>query len=305
VGVTGPDPEAARTDREREAATADPASDDDGPARYCYCAVALDDADGAERTLDLTGLDDEPVRLLADGDVGVLVHDCSGLYDSADPTEVQGWLLSHQAVVDAADERFGTPVPFRFDTVVHGDDDAVRSWLADRRGWLASVLDDVAGRSEYHVEVLVDAETLDADIVATDDRLAELAERREAAADGTAFLLEKQYEDRLREHRRERRRQRTESLTADVEAHAAEVRPLEEPSTTLVDSGEGDDDEETQARLTLLADEAGASAVGEVLDDVVEEPGVAVRFTGPWPPYSFVPSVDDVDAEGGGTDGAQ
>ena len=303
--MTGPDPEAATTDRGDEAARTDPASDDDGPARYCYCAVALDDGDGAERTLDLTGLDEEPVRLLADGDVGVLVHDCTGLYDSADPTEVQGWLLSHQAIVDAADERFGTPVPFRFDTVVHGDDDAVRSWLADRRGWLASVLDDVAGRSEYHVEVLVDAETLDADIVATDDRLAELAERREAAADGTAFLLEKQYEDRLRERRRERRRERTESLAADVEAHATEVRPLEEPSTTLVDSGEDDEEEETQARLTLLADEAGASAVGEVLDDVVEEPGVAVRFTGPWPPYSFVPSVDDVDAEGGETDGAQ
>ena len=38
--------------------------------------------------------------------------------------------------------------------------------------------------------------------------------------------------------------------------------------------------------------------MGEMLDEVAAETGVEVRFTGPWPPYSFVPAI-------GGEDGTE
>ena len=274
-----------------EAAGTDEAAATEGAdeARYCYCAVSVDDAE--DRPLDLEGVDDEPVRLLADGDVGLLVHDCTGLYDSENPTEVQGWLLSHQAVVDAASEEFGTPVPFRFDTIVQGDDDTVRSWLTDQHDRLADILADLAGCSEYRVEVLVDEETLDEHLAESDDRLRELAEERDDSSEGTAFLVDKQYDQRLKQLRRDRRAARTESLAEDIAVHAREVREVDDPSTTLGESR--DRDGTVQARLTLLADEEGVDAVGSILDEVAAEEGVSVRFTGPWPPYSFVPEVDD------------
>jgi len=259
-------------------------------ARYCYCAVSLD-GDEAERTLDVTGVEDEPVRLLVEDGVGLLVHDCAGLYDSDDPTEVQRWLLSHQAVVDEATERFGTPVPFRFDTIVQGDDGTVREWLVDQRDRFVTVLDDLAGCAEYRIEVLVDEEALDASLAESDDRLRELAERRDDSTEGTAFLVDKQYDERLRELRRERRATRTETLAADVGDHARKVQTLDDPTTTLGDTPEKEG--AVQARLTVLADDDGVDAVGSLLDDVAAEEGVTVRFTGPWPPYSFVPEVDD------------
>ncbi|MWG36022.1 gas vesicle protein GvpL [Halomarina oriensis] len=271
-------------------ATVGDAPDDSGEARYCYCAVSLHE--GVEPgPLGLAGVEDEPVRLLAEGDVGLFVHDCAGLYDSADPTEVQGWLLSHQAVVDAATERFGTPVPFRFDTVVQGDDDTVRSWLTEHRERFADVLTDLAGCSEYRIEVLVDEETLDAAIVESDERLRELAAQRDESTEGTAFLVDKQYDKRLNELRRERRAARTETLGTRVAEHAREVQEPDDPTTTLGDTPEKEG--AVQARLTALADEEGVDAIGSVLDDVADEAGVRVRFTGPWPPYSFVPEVDD------------
>ena len=281
--------EAADTDEIAAAGEATAAEEAD-EARYCYCAVTVDEGDD-DRALDLEGVDDEPVRLLATDDVGLLVHDCEGLYDSDDPTEVQGWLLSHQAVVDAATEEFGTPVPFRFDTVVQGDDDTVRSWLREQRDRLADVLADLEGCAEYRIEVMVDEETLDDHLAASDDRLQELAARREDSEEGTAFLVDKQYDKRLKELRRDRRAARTASLAEDVAAHAREVRELDDPSTTLGDTP--DREGTVQARLTLLADEEGVDAVGSILDEVAAEEGVSVRFTGPWPPYSFVPEVDD------------
>jgi hypothetical protein len=286
----GPDTTADDDTTTSDDAAVDPGDGDasDDEARYCYCAVSVDD--DADRPLDVEGVDDEPVRLLAADGVGIVLHDCDGLYDSDDPTQVQGWLLSHQAVVDEATEAFGTPVPFRFDTVVEGDDDAVRSWLTDQRDRLAEILAEFAGHAEYRIEVVVDEETLDAHLAESDDRLRELAEQRDDSEEGTAFLVDKQYDKRLAELRRERRAARTESLADDVAAHAREVQELDDPSTTL---GEGRDREGTvQARLTLLADEAAVDAIGDVLDEVADEDGVSVRFTGPWPPYSFVPEVD-------------
>ena len=276
---------------EGSATGADASTRTDDEARYCYCAVSHDD-DAEDRSLNLLGVDDEPVRLLAGDGVGVVVHDCAGLYDSEDPTEVQGWLLSHQAVVDAATETFGTPMPFRFDTIVQGDDDTVRSWLDEQRDRLSDVLADLEGCAEYRVEVIVDEEALDEHLAESDDRLQELAEQRDGSTEGTAFLVDKQYDKRLKELRRERRAERTASLAEDLGAHVREVRELDDPTTTTL-GDTSDRDGTVQARLTLLADDEGVDAVGTILDDVAAEEGVSVRFTGPWPPYSFVPEVDD------------
>jgi hypothetical protein len=43
----------------------------------------------------------------------------------------------------------------------------------------------------------------------------------------------------------------------------------------------------------VLAHESAADAIGEELDAVAAEPGVEVRFTGPWPPYTFAPTFDE------------
>ncbi|GAA0453105.1 GvpL/GvpF family gas vesicle protein [Halococcus dombrowskii] len=260
--------------------------------RYLYCAVAVDD--GAD--LDTEGVDDEPVRLLAVDDIGVVLHDCESLYDTANMDELRKWVLQHQNVVDAAGEVFGTPIPFQFDTVLTGDDDRVREWVGEERGTLADYLDQLAGHWEYRVELRREEEALREDLVASDDRLAELDEEIEAAGSGTAFMLEKQYDQRLRELRRERRGERAAALRDRLDEFARTVDELGE-RTTLDDEG-GDDGMETQARFTVLATDDNEEEMGEMLDEVAAETGVEVRFTGPWPPYSFVPAI-------GGEDGTE
>jgi hypothetical protein len=260
--------------------------------RYLYCAVALDD----ETALDTEGVDDEPVRLLAVGDIGVVVHDCESLYDTADMDELRKWVLQHQGVVDAAGEAFGTPIPFQFDTVLMGADDRVREWVGEERGTLSEYLDTLSGHWEYRVELRRDEDTLDEDLAASDDRLAELDADIEGAGSGTSFMLEKQYDQRLRELRRERRSERSAALRDRLSEFAREVSELGERTT--LDDESNDEGMATQARFTVLAAEDREEGMGAMLDEVAAESGVEVRFTGPWPPYSFVPEI-------GGEDGAQ
>ncbi len=267
--------------------------------RYLYCLVQAD----ADATLETTGVDSEPVSIIVADGIGAVVHACDGIYDSANLAQIRRWLVRHQTVVDEAGQAFGTPIPFQFDTILRGGDAAVREWLREESATLERALAELAGHWEYRVEVvevdLIDDEAL----VERDERLQELDDRIGDSEEGTAFLLEKQFDQRVAELRAARR----ESLTADLEerlaAEAREVHALERsPSASLADDVANDDSgsngDETLCRLTLLAHEDDEDAIGSILDDVAANDGLEVRFTGPWPPYTFAPEL------GGDDDGA-
>ncbi|MFC7154453.1 gas vesicle protein GvpL [Halomarina halobia] len=293
-----------------EGAATAPASDErpaDGEGRYLYCAVRIEDEgggvdsgdggdgsdDAGRRALDATGVDDEPVFLIEADGVGLVAHERAEPYDDDDPTVVRRWLLAHQRVIDAASEEFGTPIPFRFDTLVRGDDESVRGLVDDRREAFVGHLDELRGCREYRIEVASDPEAVEAAVLREDEDLAALRERAEEAEGGTGHLLEKQYEQRLARARRERGGDRTDALAARLAEHAREVRalPRDRQTAGLVER----EDRDTLARLAVLATEDGADAIGGVLDDVASEDGVEVRYTGPWPPYTFAPTLEGDD----------
>ena len=271
--------------------------------RYVYCVVRADE--GA--TLETTGIEDEPVSVVTAAGVGAVVHETDEVYDSADLGRIRWWVVRHQSVVDEATEAFGTPLPFQFDTIVRGDDEAVREWLREERERLTTALDSLAGHREYRIEVVRTEPIADERLAADDARLADLAERLDDADEGAAFLLEKQYDRRVTELRRDRREALTADLRERLAAYAREVHELERtPGVSLegIGGGEsGDEADESErepiCRLTLLAHTDRESELGRVLDDVAAEPGLEVRFTGPWPPYTFAPAFGDGGERGG------
>lgn len=258
--------------------------------RYLYCVVR----DG-EGSLSTVGLDDEPVRLLRHDGLVAVVHDCTSLYDSDSTTQIQRWILSHQSVVDDAGEVFGTPLPFQFDTIVRGDDEAVRSWLADESEALTDHLDALAGRWEYRIEVVWDEDAAREELESTDDDLQNLAERRDEAGEGTQFLLNKQYESRLDQLVSEQRRAEAADLADRLTDEVTDLVDLGDRSRVGLDVGDADD-VDVLARFAVLATDDEQEAVGLVLDDVAADPGIEVRYTGPWPPYTFTPELGGGDA---------
>ncbi|WP_049926883.1 gas vesicle protein GvpL [Halopiger goleimassiliensis] len=257
--------------------------------RYLYCIV---DAEENPDALETTGVDGEPVSVITADGIGAVVHACDSLYDSADLAQVRRWLVRHQTVVDEAGRIFGTPIPFQFDTILRGDDEGVREWLRSERETLAHALEALADHWEYRVEVVEIDPPEDETLIEDHDDLRDLADRIEAADEGTAHLLEKRLDQQLTDLRAARR----ESIAADLEAQLTdvtrEVHALERsPTASLSDEIETDEDGETVCRFTLLAHEDDEDAIGSILDDVASTDGLEVRFTGPWPPYTFAPEL--------------
>lgn len=275
--------------------------------RYLYCIVPADE----DAALEITGVDGESVSVLAEDGIGAVVHACDGLYDSGNLAQIRRWLVRHQTVVDEAGQVFGTPIPFQFDTILRGDDAGVREWLREESDTLERALSELAGHWEYRVEVVEVDPVSDESLIERDERLRELDDQIADSGDGTAFLLEKKYEKRLAELRAARREALTADLKERLAAQAREVHALERsPTASLADdvsggSSGGESDGETLCRLTLLAHEDDEGAIGSILDDVAANEGLEVRFTGPWPPYTFAPELGgDGDGDASATDRA-
>lgn len=262
------------------------ASFDEG--RYLYCAVDTADAVGA--SIDTPGVGDGTPYLLEQNGVGLVVQACSSPYDSTEPATVRRWLLQHQAVIDEAGETFGTPLPFRFDTILKGDDDRARAWLDDAADRIADELDAFAQQWEYRIEVVREQAVLADQLARGDDRLAELRDERENANEGTAFLLEKQYEQEVRGLTERRHRSEMESLADSLRDFATDVRAVDRPAVGIGDERAAAEDEHRDT-LAVLAPERQSGDIGDLLDEHAAQPGVEIRFTGPWPPYTFAPEL--------------
>ncbi|WP_394342619.1 gas vesicle protein GvpL [Saliphagus sp. LR7] len=272
------------------------AEDGEGPpeideGRYLYCVVSVDEGSPVE-AFEATGVSDAPVSLVTDGGIAAVVHPCEEVYDSADLGRVRRWLVRHQSVVDDAGEAFGTPIPFQFDTILRGDDEAVEEWLAAEGDRLRELLASLAGHWEYRVEV-VERDPPSADrLEETDEELADLRERIDGSGEGTGFLMEKQYEKRVETLREHRRAELTADLADRLAEHTREIHELDRsPAADLAEGSGREREGETICRLTLLVAEEREEAVGAALDPVADREGIEVRFTGPWPPYTFVPEL--------------
>lgn len=247
--------------------------------RYLYCAVDADPAASVE----IHGIDDEPVSLIGVDDISLVAHAVDEIYDSDDATTVRRWLLDHQRVVDEAGQRFGTPLPFQFDTIMPGGDDAVLAWLDDHRLAIERALTSLHGRWEYRIGMTWNEDAMRERIAGSDPEAEDIANRVESASDGTAFLLEKQLQRSVSDRLRERRSTLANELIDAIEPHVEEMES----------TGSGESD--TVVEVSVLAESRQEDALGDALERFAKRDDIGIEFTGPWPPYSFAPGIDGDD----------
>ncbi|ADQ68781.1 Gas vesicle synthesis protein GvpL/GvpF [Halogeometricum borinquense DSM 11551] len=255
--------------------------------RYLYCFVDTESADSND--LSVLGVGESSVYVIETESVGAAVHDCEAVYDTESPEQVTQWVLRHQHVVDAAGEVFGTPLPMRFNTIIEGGDASISQWVHENHDTIREALTSFAGTWEYRIRLHWDSSAFEAEIADQDDQLQDLQRRRKQAGSGTSFLLEKQYDKRLRELKQQRRSDLTATLRESISPVVTEMIE-QDPSSPLTDDTTAIDGEPV-ARVAVLADEADETELGNRLDGPAEQEGVSIKFTGPWPPYTFAPDL--------------
>ena len=252
-----------------------------GEGLYLYCVARGD----ANRVLGPIGLDGQVVYTVGSGRLLAVVHNCQAEpYQSQDPQVVQGWAVAHQNVVRAAADAFGTVLPMAFDMIVRGAAGggavgALREWLGERRERFTGLLDRLAGTAEYGVQVLWDPEAVAASLVESDDELRRMREEVRDKPKGLAHLLGQKLAKAVRA---------AMERQADLFAQDFYARIRKSVEDVRVDKlKKGDEGAQMLLNLSCLMQE-GRGDLGRVLDDIQQTQGISVRFTGPWPPYSFV-----------------
>jgi len=249
---------------------------------YLYCV-----ADTSEPTsLGRSGLGGAEVYTIPSHDLCAVVHRCPAtLYQSGDPEVVKGWVLAHQKVVEVAWDRWGTILPSTFDTIFRGVDDAgpeqtIAEWLAAEYASLRGQLARVRGKAEYGVQVFWDAQLNGEYVAKRSHDLAASAAAIEAKSRGTAYLHRERLRASLRRDLDAQADRRSSDFQRIIREHVDDLRV-----ERVKKGGAG---RPMLLNLSCLASREQAGSLGQELERIGKETGVFVRFTGPWPPYSFV-----------------
>jgi hypothetical protein len=247
--------------------------------RYLYCVAEGPEAIG----LRLAGVGGKPVYGIEFLDLVALVHDhdCEGRSgEIKDPELAKRLLLAHQEVVEGVFAKTGSVLPVGFGNVISAKGrEPVADWLKTNYEAFKEKLERVRGKAEYGVQVFMDPE---AAAMALKESVSDLKRPRDGAkpSPGAAYLRE--------ERRKEILRREFESLAKSYfNAFYKMIRGIggefKVERTSRVGNGK-----RMIMNLSCLLSEAQAMGLGEILEDIGSRRFVSLRFTGPWPPYSFV-----------------
>ncbi len=249
---------------------------------YVYCIVD----GGQEAKLGPVGIDGREVYSMPYRDVCAVVHNCpSEPYQSSDPQVVEGWVIAHQRVVDMAWERWGTVLPLAFDSVVKSQKDSgpqksIGHWLAGEHESLRRRIETVRGKAEYGVQVFWEPRVVARDIAANSAEIRKLEEETRSKPRGTAYLLRQKVESVLRREMETRASDCFRDFYERIRRHVCDIRLERTRKVT--------GDRQMIMNLSCLAYRERSDELGNELESIDRMDGFSVRFTGPWPPYSFV-----------------
>lgn len=245
-------------------------------ALYVYAVVPSDAPE-----IEANGIGGAPAYVVREGRLAAVVHDLpvAEPYRGSDE-EIRAAIAQHATVVEAAWNAAGTVLPVTFDVLIAPSGtmtaaDRLRQWLRREAEPLAAKLDALRGMTELKVELAVDPRLLPPG--------AEIEQARadlEKRAPGARRLFERKLALLEREHAA---RSATELYAPFRRALAAVSRDLTEhrrhrPEAPLV----------PLLSASLLVPRDSVDQVGRILAGFRDaHPYLAIRFLGPWPPYSF------------------
>ena len=250
-------------------------------ARYLYCV-----ARGREELhLGDIGIEEKLVYTVPHGDIAAIVHSCSPApYDTKNNALAEGWVLEHSYVIDHAMKKFGTVLPFSFDVIIRGGDEAIRGWLDQNYERLQEELDRLADRAEYSVQIFYDYDKYASKVLNGNYDLLSLKEKIDKQSKGKAYLLQRNLELKLKDAVSSCVEKLAEKFGQDIGSIADEVKAEERRSFVP----EKYKDKKLMASFSCLVHKDKVDLLGLTLEKINRLDGLSVRFTGPWAPFSFV-----------------
>lgn len=248
--------------------------------RYLYCVADT----GESVSLGEIGIEGSEVYTICHMDICAVVHNCPAEpYQSRDDEVVKAWVLTHQKVIDVAWEKWGTVLPLGFDTIITGQEGSdveqnTRNWLKQDYQSLKQKMEKVRGKAEYGVQVFWDPMVIAQNL--TSPEIKTLEEEIRSKSRGLAYMYRHKLENLLKKEMEVKADECFKDFFSRIKKHIDDIRV---EKTKKTDQGS-----QMIMNLSCLVDIDKYRELGEELDEINKIEGFSVRFTGPWPPYTFV-----------------
>lgn len=264
-------------------------SDSYREGRYLYCVVN----NGRMADFGHMGIEGNHVYTVPFDDIGAVVHRCEAKpYTTKDTKIAEEWILTHQCVIDLVTREFGTVIPLAFDTIFKGGDQTVKEWLREEYDQLRTLLAKLQGKAEYGIQIFLEKDLIEK-ATGENEGIQSLRREIEKRSEGAAYLLKKKFEKRLELERRTFIDKHAKSLYDEIVKFAEDVG-FGPSSSEVPEKWKG---RQMILNLACLALEEDVQQLGKMLGEINNREGFAVRFTGPWSPYSFVGRIKNQKAK--------
>ncbi|MDD2339689.1 MAG: GvpL/GvpF family gas vesicle protein [Methanosarcina sp.] len=238
-----------------------------------------------EQNLGPIGINDNPVYTIVFRDIAAAVHFSESKPEPAkDEQQAKEWIFSHNYVIDKMTEKFNTVLPFSFGCVALGDSETIRSWLQKNYRVFKSELERLNDTAEYLVQIFYDPKVLTEKVLKDSSELQEMNAKIDGMSKGKSYILKKQFDVRLDQAIiKELSRLGTEFGKAINENVKETIH--EEKRFHVPEKYKG---KKSVITLSCLVSNENVENLGHILKQINQREGFAVRFTGPWAPFSFV-----------------
>ena len=242
--------------------------------RYVYCIIEC----GEKISFGKIGIDDNEVYTIPYKNISAVVHDCSFEPYKGDEERVKSYVLKHQEVIDKVMEKFGTALPMSFDVIVKGEEN-VKKWLKKEYEKFKEKLNKFKGKIEVGVQIFWDMKIMAEKITKTSNEIKRLKEEMESKPKDMAYFYKMKIENVLKREMEKKADIIFREFYDKIRKHAEDIR---------VEKLKEDKEKQMLMNLSLLIDKGRIEEIGRVLAKIKKMKGFEARFTGPWPPYSFV-----------------
>ena len=176
-------------------------------------------------------------------------------------------------------------LPLGFDTIVMdkdgvGAEENVRNWLQNDYDNLKSKLEKVRCKAEYGVQIFWEPQVIAQSLTKTSPEISKLEEEIKSQPRGIAYLYRQKLENALKRELESRADQCFRDFYQRVRRYVDDI--------VVEKTKPGDQNTQMILKLSCLLPRDRPAELGGELHRINSMEGFSVRFTGPWPPYSFV-----------------
>lgn len=234
-----------------------------------------------------SGIDGQDVWSVHYKDLMAIVHDCPARpYESTDKEVVKDWVMDHEKIIERVCGDCGCMMPFSFDTIIKPDGtrtarEMLLHWMSEEYERLEGRINRISGKKEYGVQIFYSPSLMGERVASMNPAIKNLEEEMKHCGPGMEYMVRQKVEQELKAGMESEAGSLVHDCYKKIRDACDDVK-IEKIKKSA------EKEKKMLMNCSCLVSDENYMKLGDVLETIEKEYNLSVRFTGPWPVYSFV-----------------